>query len=53
MVEDERQGDGEVEHDETLGTELVRKNFDGVRHDKRGIGDAVEKVTVIEKGAEK
>ena len=34
LVEDKRQGDGKVEHVETLGTECVRKNFDGVRHDE-------------------
>ena len=30
LVEDKRQGDGEVEHVETLGTELVRQDLDSV-----------------------
>ena len=31
LVEDERERDGEVEDDESLGTECVRENLDGVR----------------------
>ena len=30
LVEDKRQGDGKVEHVETLGTELVRQDLDSV-----------------------
>ncbi len=36
LIEDERERDGEVEHREALGADLVRENLDGVRHDEGG-----------------
>ena len=39
LVEDERDGDREVEHVEALGTERVGENLDGVRDDEWGEGE--------------
>ena len=44
LVEDEREGDGKVEGDEALGTEVVGQNLDGVRDNERGVGDTIEKL---------
>lgn len=41
LVEDEGEGDGEVEDVETLGTEAVRKDLDGVGDDERSERKAV------------
>lgn len=34
LVENDRKRDSKVEHVETLGTQLVRQNFDRVRNDE-------------------
>jgi len=46
LVEDEGEGDDEVENVETLGTNRVGQDFDGVGDDERGEGNIVE--TVVE-----
>ena len=50
LIEDERERDGEVEHGETLGAELVGKNLDGVGDDKRTVGDVVRSVVEEDEG---
>ena len=40
LVEDEGKGDGEVEDDETLGTDVEGENLDGVGHNQGGEGQA-------------
>ena len=50
LIEDERERDGEVEHGETLGAELVRKNLDGVGDDEGGVGDVVRAVVEEDEG---
>jgi len=44
LVEDEGQGDGEVEDVEALGTDVVGQNLDGVGDDERREGNVVETV---------
>lgn len=46
LIEDERERDGEVEHGETLGTELERQDLDGVRDDKGRVRNIVS--TIVE-----
>jgi len=44
LIENERQRDGEVEEGESLCSDGVRKNFDGVGDNERGEGDVVKRV---------
>ena len=44
LIEDEGQGDGEVEDGETLCAEMERQNFDGVRDNEWRVCDVVASV---------
>ena len=50
LVEDEGEGDDEVEYVEALGTDWVRQDFDGVGDDERGKGNIVETVVEEDEG---
>lgn len=41
LVEDERQGDPEVEDGESLRAQVIRQDFDGVRDNQGRIGDVI------------
>lgn len=47
LVEDEREGDGEVEHVETLGTESEGQDLDSVRDDERRESKTMEIVRSV------